>query len=86
LYQEKHGKRKPSAEHESHFIRETISSGEDILTMNSDKKVEKKAVDTEMKLSNELDNDNLLGLNDNDLLDIETLKELYSVVKINKDT
>ena len=85
LYQEKHGKRKPSAEHESHFTRETISSGEDVLAMNIDKKVEEKVMDTEMKLSKELDDDDLLGLNDNDLLGLndddlleeETLKELY---------
>jgi hypothetical protein len=80
LYQEKHGKKKPSTEHESHFTRETPNSGEDMDAMNIDKKVEEKAQDTEMKLSKKIDDDDLLGL-DNDLLGLDDndvfAEELY---------
>jgi hypothetical protein len=37
LYQEKHGKNKPSTEHESHFTHETLNSKEDTGAMNIDR-------------------------------------------------
>jgi hypothetical protein len=70
LYQEKHRKNKPSAEHESHFTRETVNSAEDMDVMNIDKKVEEKAQDTKMKLSKEIADDDFLGL-DNDVLGLD---------------
>jgi hypothetical protein len=80
LYREKHGKKKPSPEHESHFTRAALNSGEDMDAMNIDKKVEEKAQDTEMKLSKEIVDDDVLGL-DNDLLGLDDndifAEELY---------
>lgn len=45
--------------------------------MKIEKKVKENTHDTEMKLSKELNNDDILGLYDDDLLKQETLKELY---------
>jgi hypothetical protein len=70
LYQEKHGKKKPLAEHESHFTREILNSREDMEAMNINKKVKEKTQDTEIKLLKEIVDDDLLGL-DNDLLGLD---------------
>jgi hypothetical protein len=62
LYKEKHGTKKPSTEHESHFTHETLNSGEDMDALNIDKKVKEKEHDTEIEFSKEIADDQLLGL------------------------